>query len=84
MPCWELFDEQPLDYKKSVLSLDCKRKVSIEAGVTTGWERFVGLEGLTIGVNRYGLSAPARDLEKFFGFTPEGVADRIAAHNFGL
>jgi transketolase len=83
LPCWELFDQQPLEYRKSVLSPECKRKVSIEAGVTTGWEKYVGLEGLTIGVNRYGMSAPAKELEKFFGFTPEAVAEKVASHNFG-
>ena len=84
LPCWEIFDKQSSDYKKSVLSPDCKRKVSIEAGVTTGWEKFVGFDGLTIGVDRYGMSAPAKDLEKFFGFTPEQVAEKIAAHNFNI
>ena len=71
LPCWEIFDKQSSDYKKSVLSPDCKRKVSIEAGVTTGWEKFVGFDGMSIGVDRYGMSAPAKDLEKFFSFTPE-------------
>lgn len=84
LPCWELFDKQPLDYRKSVLSYDCKRKVSIEAGVTTGWQKYVGLEGLSIGVDTYGLSAPAGDLEKHFGFTPEKVAEKIASHDFGI
>lgn len=84
LPCWELFDEQPEEYKISVLSPDCKRKVSIEAGVTLGWEKFVGIDGLKIGINHYGKSAPAKDLEKEFGFDVEAVVQKIKDHRFNI
>ena len=58
--------------------------MSIEAGTTLGWERFVGREGLMVGIDHYGASAPAGDLEKQFGFTPEAVVKKIKNHNFGL
>jgi len=78
LPCWELFLEQDDDYRQSVLGEDLPR-VSIEAGATFGWERIIGSDGLAIGVDRFGASAPAADLASHFGFTPEAVADRINA-----
>lgn len=84
MPCWELFEKQPQSYKNEVLSPDCKRKVSIEAGVTLGWQKFVGSDGLTIGLDHYGKSAPANHLEEEFGFTPKKVSEKIKAHRFNI
>jgi len=78
LPCWELFLEQDDDYRKSVLGDDLPR-VSIEAGATFGWERIIGSDGLAIGIDRFGASAPAADLASHFGFTPEAVAHRINA-----
>lgn len=78
LPCWELFLEQDDDYRESVLGEDLPR-VSIEAGATFGWERIIGSDGLAIGIDRFGASAPAADLASHFGFTPEAVADRINA-----
>lgn len=80
MPCWELFDQQTSAYKDKVLSLACKKRVSIEAGSTLGWQKYTGLDGLNIGLDRYGDSAPAPDLAKEYGFTPEQVAERIKAY----
>ncbi len=77
MPCWELFDEQPKSYRDKVLSPNCKARVSIEAGATLGWQKFIGIEGLAIGLDHYGDSAPASDLAKEYGFTPEQVATKI-------
>jgi transketolase len=77
MPCWELFDEQPKSYKDKVLNPKCSKRVSIEAGSTLGWQKYTGSDGLNIGLDRYGDSAPAGDLTKEYGFTPEQVAARI-------
>ena len=78
MPCVEIFAEQDETYRDAVMG-DGLPVASIEAGVTVGWERFTGVDGLRIGIDRFGLSAPAEAIAEFLGFTPEAVADRIAA-----
>lgn len=77
LPCWELFDEQDDAYQTHIMSLEAKRRISIEAGVTLGWQRFTGLNGLNIGVDTFGLSAPGDALATHFGLTPAQVVDRI-------
>lgn len=77
VPCWELFFKQDAAYQKMIMNVDCKKRVSIEAGVTMGWERFVGLEGLMIGIDRFGESAPAEELATLFGFTVPSILSRI-------
>jgi transketolase len=76
MPCWSRFDAQDIAYKKGLLPADAL-KVSIEAGVTTGWERYTGLDGLNIGLNRFGASGPAPKLFEHFGFTAAAIAPQI-------
>jgi transketolase len=78
MPCWSLFDAQEPNYRADILPQDTL-KVSIEAGVTLGWERYVGPRGLAIGLDRFGASAPAEHLFKRFGFTAEAIVPRILA-----
>jgi len=78
MPCWELFDAQDAAYRADVIPADALI-VSIEAGATLGWERYTGRDGLTIGLDRFGASAPAPDLFKRFGFTAEAIVPRIIA-----
>jgi transketolase len=78
MPCWSLFDSQKEDYRLGLLPGDVL-KVSIEAGTTLGWERYVGPRGLAVGMDRFGASAPAEDLFKRFGFTAEAIVPRIIA-----
>ena len=73
MPSTEIFDMQDASYKKSVLPPEVKARVSVEAGSTFGWERYVGTEGAIIGMTRFGASAPAKDLFQKFGFTVEHV-----------
>jgi transketolase len=80
MPCTERFDAQPADYREDILPDVSNRevlRVSIEAGTTFGWERYTGLHGLRIGIDRFGVSAPAPDAYDYFGLTPDKVAVRI-------
>jgi transketolase len=80
MPCTERFDAQPAEYREDVLPDVSNReilRVSIEAGTTFGWERYTGLHGLRIGIDRFGVSAPAPDAYNYFGLTPDKVATRI-------
>jgi len=80
MPSFELFDAQDAAYREDILP-DVSNKqvlrVSIEAGTTFGWERYTGLHGLKIGIDRFGASAPAPDLYKHFGLTAEAIVPRI-------
>ncbi len=73
MPCWERFDAQDADYRKRVLPPSVTKRLAVEAGVTLGWERYVGDAGAVIGLDRFGASAPAGVLFKQFGFTVENV-----------
>ncbi len=73
MPCTDLYDAQPDDYRVSVLPVECRKRIVIEAGVTEMWWRFAGPAGRVIGMDRYGESAPAGILFKHFGFTVEHV-----------
>jgi transketolase len=73
MPSTGVFDRQPENYKSQVLPKELPR-VAIEAGVTDFWRKYVGLEGAVVGIDRFGESAPAPELFKHFGFTPENVA----------
>ena len=80
MPCTQYFDAQPAAYREDILPDVSNReilRVSIEAGATFGWERYVGLHGLKIGIDRFGVSAPAKDAYDFFGLTPGKIAERV-------
>lgn len=82
MPSWELFEKQPEDYREKVLPRSIKRRISVEAGVTVGWERYVGLDGAKVGLDRFGESAPFETLYDEFGFTAENVFKK-ALHLMG-
>jgi transketolase len=73
MPSWELFEQQPLEYRNSVIPPDVMARVSVEQASTFGWERFAGLTGTPIGMKTFGASAPLKELQKKFGFTPDKV-----------
>jgi transketolase len=75
LPSWELFEAQPLDYRNSVLPLGIKARVSIEAGSPLGWERYVGSEGVIIGLSRFGASAPWKVIYEKLGLTARRMAD---------
>jgi transketolase len=80
MPCTERFDAQDPEYREDILPDVSNReilRVSIEAGTTIGWERYTGLHGLRIGIDRFGVSAPAPDAYDHFGLTPDKVAVRV-------
>ncbi|MBM3678319.1 MAG: hypothetical protein FJW96_10625 [Actinobacteria bacterium] len=79
LPCWELFDEQPASYRDEVLPPSVEARVSVEAGITFGWERFVGTRGVAIGIDRYGASAPAGRIFAELGLTGERIAAAVTA-----
>jgi transketolase len=73
LPSWELFDEQPKEYRNSVLPPEVKRRVAVEAGVEQGWEKYIGDKGKFIGMTGYGTSAPVGIIMKHFGFTVDNI-----------
>ncbi len=75
MPCMDLFEDQPDEYKNAVLPKDVTKRVSVEALSTFGWDRYTGLDGKTIGMTTFGASAPAGELFPYFGFTVENVVN---------
>jgi transketolase len=75
MPCWEQFAVQPQAYRDEVLPPDVRHRVSVEAGTTLGWDRWVGPEGAMIGLERFGASAPASDIFEHLGFTVDHVVE---------
>jgi transketolase len=75
MPCWELFERQEQGYRDEVLPPALTARVSVEEASTLGWDRFVGPDGARIGMHTFGSSAPLKDLQSKFGFTPDKVAE---------
>jgi transketolase len=73
MPSWELFERQPRAYRDEVLPPSVTARVAIEQASTLGWERYVGGTGAIIGMETFGASAPLKDLQRLFGFTPDAV-----------
>ena len=74
LPCWSLFAEQDEAYREQILPKAVRKRVSVEAAATLGWERFTGDEGVCMGIDHYGASAPGDEIMKQFGFTSENVA----------
>ncbi len=75
MPSWELFDAQPAEYRETVLPKGIKARISIEAGSPLGWERYVGDNGVIIGIPHFGASAPGKIIYEKLGLTAQRVAD---------
>jgi transketolase len=75
IPCFARFDRQPAAYQSDVLPLSCRRRVAIEATVSSTWARYVGLDGKTIGIDRFGLSAPGAEVMKELGMTAEHLVE---------
>jgi transketolase len=79
MPSWELFEEQDAAYRESVLPKAITARVSVEAGITLGWDRYVGSAGATVGINRLGESGKGPAVMAHLGITPEHVAQQALA-----
>ena len=77
MPSWELFEQQPEDYRNEVLPPDVTARISIEAGSTHGWHRYIGMDGVAVGIDHFGASAPGKILLEKFGFTPENILSKV-------
>jgi transketolase len=75
MPCTEVFDRQPIEWREGVLPSWCRKRVAIEAGVSDFWRKYVGLDGAVIGMDTFGASAPAEALFPYFGFTAQRVVE---------
>ncbi|MBI3458568.1 MAG: transketolase [Candidatus Rokubacteria bacterium] len=79
MPSWELFEAQPPEYREAVLPREVRRRLAVEAASPLGWERWIGEEGVMLGIDRYGASAPGEVNMREFGFTVEHVLTRARA-----
>ncbi|WP_455220100.1 transketolase-like TK C-terminal-containing protein, partial [Kaarinaea lacus] len=77
MPSTDVFDAQDEAYRESVLPSAVRARVAVEAGVTDFWRKYVGLDGKVIGIDRFGESAPAKQLFEYFGFTTENVVKAV-------
>lgn len=75
MPSWDIFEHQPREYREQVLPPDVKARVAVEQASTFGWSQYVGIDGVIIGMHTFGASAPLKELQKKFGFTPEKVLE---------
>ncbi|HET6847150.1 MAG TPA: hypothetical protein VFH29_09970, partial [Anaerolineales bacterium] len=78
-PSWSLFEQQSAAYRRSVLPDDVTVRLAVEAGVAQGWDRYVGANGRTISIERFGASAPYKTIFKELGFTPEKVVSKAKA-----
>jgi transketolase len=78
LPCWEIFAAQSPEYQDSVIPRAIKGRVSIEAGTTLGWQRWLGTDGVAIGIDRFGASGPGGVLMKQFGFHADAVVRAVA------
>jgi len=79
LPSWQLFDEQPAEYRDSVLPPDCHARVGVELGSPFGWETYLGRCGRFVGMSGFGASAPIGVLLKHFGITADNVAAQAKA-----
>ena len=79
MPCWSLFDQQTASYRRAVLGGPRVAKVAVEAALGFGWDRYLGAKGAFVGMTGFGASAPAPELYRHFGITPEAVAEAATA-----
>ena len=78
LPAQNLFDEQSVEYKESVLPKAVRNRMSIEMGSTFGWERYIGLDGVALGIDRFGASGPGNEVIEYFGFTADNIANKYA------
>jgi transketolase len=78
VPCLELFDQQPSDYRDKIMGAEPVR-VAVEAGVRLGWDRFIGTDGAFIGMKGFGASGPGEKVYEYFGITPAAVVEAVQA-----
>ncbi|MEM8797166.1 MAG: transketolase C-terminal domain-containing protein, partial [Pseudomonadota bacterium] len=76
VPCFELFEQQPEDYKSAVLGTEPAR-IAVEAAVRMGWDRFIGHDGAFVGMSSFGASAPYKDVYRHFGITSQAIVDAV-------
>ena len=79
MPCWECFEDQSAAYQETVLPASVTKRVSVEAGATLGWTKYIGAEGIALGVDRFGASAPYAKIYEEYGLAPGHVAEAVNA-----
>ena len=75
MPSWDIFEHQPQSYREEVLPANVKARIAVEQGSVLGWDRYVGADGLVIGMKTFGASAPLKELQHKFGFEPEHIVE---------
>lgn len=83
MPSWALFEAQPQHYRDQVLPPFTELRIAVEAGVTQGWDRWVGPKGKILGINHFGASAPAKTIYEHFGLTVKDIVEQAHAM-FGM
>ena len=77
MPCWQLFETQDESYRSSIVGGSLGKRVSIPTGVSLGWHKWIGMDGISISMETFGESAPQSDLATEFGFTVDSILDRL-------
>jgi transketolase len=77
MPCWEAFERQGPGYREQVLPSAVTARVSVEAGATLGWERYIGGSGVAVGIDRFGASAPGKECLLKLGINAQAVAEAV-------
>ena len=75
MPSWEVFEHQPIEYRDSVIPAGVTARVAVEQASTFGWQQYVGPTGAVVGMKTFGASAPLKELQKKFGFTPDRIVE---------
>jgi transketolase len=75
MPSWELFEKAPAPYRERILPTSMKKRMAVEAGISMGWEKYTGLDGKIIGIDKFGASAPGSRVLKEYGFSPENIVE---------
>ena len=75
MPSWDIFEHQDKEYREQVLPPNVRARIAVEQASTFGWAQYVGTDGVVIGMHTFGASAPLKELQKKFGFSPEKVVE---------
>ena len=79
LPCWSLFDAQTEEYREKVLPAGIRARISIEAAATLGWQKYIGAQGKSLGVDKFGFSAPAKQVFEAFGLTVDNIVQTALA-----